>query len=42
MTKKIIRITEEDLGKVVKDDIENLQKWHWVEVSNPLEKCFKD
>lgn len=30
------------LKQFVKDDIENLQKWHWVEVSNPLEKWFKE
>ena len=30
------------LRQVIKDDIENLQKWHWVEVSYPLEKWFKE
>lgn len=30
------------LRQVIRDDIDNLQKWHWVEVSYPLEKWFKE
>lgn len=30
------------LRAIIKDDIENLQKYHWVEVSYPLEKWFKE
>lgn len=30
------------LRNVIKDDIENIRKYHWVEVSYPLEKWFKE
>ena len=34
--------SKELLRSIIKDDIDNLQKWHWVEVSPPLEKWFKE
>lgn len=34
--------SKELLRGVIKDDIENLQKYHWVEVSPPLERWFKE
>lgn len=30
------------LRSIIKEDIENFQKYHWVEVSYPLEKWFKE
>lgn len=33
---------KEMLKQVIRSDIENLNKWHWVEVSHPLEKWFKE
>lgn len=30
------------LRNLIRDDIDNLQKYHWVEVSYPLEKWFKE
>lgn len=30
------------LRSIIREDIENLQKYHWVEVSYPLEKWFKE
>ena len=34
--------SKELLRYIIKDDIDNLEKWHWVEVSPPLEKWFKE
>lgn len=36
------RESKDMLRKAIQSDIENLQKWHWVEVSYPLEKWFKE
>lgn len=33
---------KEYLKKIIKDDIDNYQKWHWCEVSGAIEKWFKD
>lgn len=33
---------KEMLKQVIQADIDNLQLWHWVEVSYPLEKWFKE
>ena len=30
------------LRQIIRDDIENMEKYHWVEVSYPLEKWFKE
>lgn len=34
--------SKECLRAIIKDDIDNIEKWHWVEVSYPLEKMFKE